>query len=94
MNRDQLKGKWKEFRGEVKKQWAKLTDDDLKHTEGDIDSLAGRIQQRYGDAKEKAKAKLDAIVHRLQGSRQKPPSESKPLQPDADIDEERKRGAA
>ncbi len=94
MNRDQFLGKWKEFKGEVRKQWAKLTEDDLEHTKGDMETLAGRIQQRYGDAKEKARAKLDQIVHRLQGSREKAPSESKPKQPSPPTDEQKKREAA
>ncbi|MGB4896249.1 MAG: CsbD family protein, partial [Nitrospira sp.] len=35
MNTDQFKGKWVHFKGEVKKQWGKLTDDDLMQVEGD-----------------------------------------------------------
>lgn len=52
MNTDQFKGKWVQFKGEVKKQWGKLTDDDLTQIEGDYDKFAGRIQERYGDKKE------------------------------------------
>ncbi len=52
MNTDQFKGKWVQFSGEVKKQWGKLTDDDLKQIEGDYDKFVGRIQERYGDKKE------------------------------------------
>ncbi len=52
MNSDQFKGKWVQFKGEVKKQWGKLTDDDLTQIEGDYDKFVGRIQERYGDKKE------------------------------------------
>ncbi len=52
MNTDQFKGKWVQFKGEVKKQWGKFTDDDLKQIEGDYDKFVGRIQERYGDKKE------------------------------------------
>jgi uncharacterized protein YjbJ (UPF0337 family) len=52
MNRDQFKGAWSQFKGELKKQWGKLTDDDLMKIEGDYDKYMGTIQQRYGDAKE------------------------------------------
>ncbi len=52
MNRDQFKGLWTQFQGELKKQWGKLTDDDLKQIEGDHDKFMGLIQQRYGDSKE------------------------------------------
>lgn len=52
MNSDQFKGKWVQFKGEVKKQWGKFTDDDLTQIEGDYDKFVGRIQERYGDKKE------------------------------------------
>jgi len=52
MNRDQFKGAWNQFKGELKKQWGKLTDDDLMKIEGDYDKYMGTIQQRYGDSKE------------------------------------------
>ena len=29
MNWDQIEGKWKQMHGAVRKQWGKLTDDDL-----------------------------------------------------------------
>ena len=52
MNRDQFKGAWKQFKGEVKTQWGKLTDDDLMKIEGDYDKFMGTVQKRYGDQKE------------------------------------------
>jgi uncharacterized protein YjbJ (UPF0337 family) len=52
MNRDQFKGQWKQFKGELKKQWGKFTDDDLMQIEGDYDKFAGKVQERYGDKKE------------------------------------------
>lgn len=52
MNNDQFKGEWKQFKGELKKKWGKLTDDDLLEAEGDYDKFLGVIQKRYGDKKE------------------------------------------
>jgi uncharacterized protein YjbJ (UPF0337 family) len=52
MNQDQIKGKWNQLKGEIKTKWAKMTDDDLLEVEGDIDKLAGTIQERTGDRKE------------------------------------------
>ena len=49
MNRDQFKGEWKQFKGELKNKWADLTDDDLLEAEGDYDKFFGVIQKRYGD---------------------------------------------
>jgi uncharacterized protein YjbJ (UPF0337 family) len=54
MNTDQLKGKWHEMKGEAKIQWGKLTDDDLEQVNGNAEKLVGRIQERYGYAREKA----------------------------------------
>jgi uncharacterized protein YjbJ (UPF0337 family) len=51
---DELAGKWKQFRGEVRKQWGMLTDDDFEYIAGKRDKLVGRLQERYGIAKEEA----------------------------------------
>jgi uncharacterized protein YjbJ (UPF0337 family) len=52
MNQDQVKGKWNQLKGEIKKKWARMTDDDFLEAEGDIDKLSGKIQERTGDRKE------------------------------------------
>ena len=52
MNADQLKGKWMQFKGELKTQWGKFTDDDLQPIEGNYDKFVGKTQERYGDKKE------------------------------------------
>jgi uncharacterized protein YjbJ (UPF0337 family) len=52
MNEDRLKGKWNQIKGELKKKWGKLTDDDLTYGEGQIDKMMGRIQERTGEKKE------------------------------------------
>lgn len=54
MNWDRIEGNWKIFKGRVKDQWGKLTDDDLDRAAGKRDQLAGRIQERYGIAKDEA----------------------------------------
>jgi uncharacterized protein YjbJ (UPF0337 family) len=48
MNTDQIKGMWKQLRGEAKVQWGKLTDDDLDQIDGSMDKLTGKLQERYG----------------------------------------------
>ena len=52
VNQDQFEGNWKQFKGDLKKQWGKFTDDDLLVIEGNYDKLQGKIQERYGDRKE------------------------------------------
>ncbi len=54
MNNDVFQGKWKQFTGRIKTQWGKLTDDDLDVADGHREYLVGKIQERYGVAKDKA----------------------------------------
>lgn len=59
MNSDQLQGKWKQVKGSIKERWGKLTDDDFDVINGQRDQLIGRIQERYGVAKEEAQKQVD-----------------------------------
>jgi uncharacterized protein YjbJ (UPF0337 family) len=59
MNWDQIEGKWTEMKGELRKKWAKLTDDDIEYIGGNKDKFVGRLQQRYGNSKEQAERDLD-----------------------------------
>ncbi|MGC2197021.1 MAG: CsbD family protein [Terriglobales bacterium] len=54
MNWEQAKGQWTQMKGSVRKQWGKLTDDDLDVINGERERLVGKIQERYGIAKEEA----------------------------------------
>jgi len=54
MNTDRIAGQWKQLNGKIKQQWGKLTDDDLKRAEGSSEYLAGKIQERYGVARDVA----------------------------------------
>jgi uncharacterized protein YjbJ (UPF0337 family) len=54
VNWEQTKGKWNQMKGAVKKQWGELTDDDLAVIAGQRDQLLGKIQERYGIAKDEA----------------------------------------
>jgi uncharacterized protein YjbJ (UPF0337 family) len=61
MNQDQLNGKWEQIKGRAKKAWGELTDDDIQRAEGSADKLYGIIQEKFGDAKETIKSRLDDI---------------------------------
>ena len=61
VNQDQLQGKWKQFKGELKQKWGDFTDDDLLAIEGSVDKLEGKIQERYGDRREESKRPHDAL---------------------------------
>lgn len=63
MNWDQFEGKWKQMRGAVKAKWGNLTDDDLTTIDGRQDQLIGKLQERYGIAREEAKKRADEWLH-------------------------------
>jgi uncharacterized protein YjbJ (UPF0337 family) len=65
MNADQIEGSWDVVKGKIQKQWGKLTNDDLDVIEGNRKEIAGRIQQRYGYAKERAERELNAWIKTL-----------------------------
>jgi len=59
MNWDRVQGNWTELKGKVREQWGKLTDDDLDVIAGRRQQFAGKIQERYGLAKEEAERQID-----------------------------------
>ncbi|UUZ91426.1 CsbD family protein [Paenibacillus sp. P25] len=54
MDDNVFKGKWKRLKGEVQKQWGKLTNDDLDVIDGQREKLVGKLQERYGHTKDAA----------------------------------------
>jgi len=59
MNWDEAAGKWNQWKGAVKERWGRLTDDDLTVIDGKRDILVGKLQQRYGLAKEQAEEQVN-----------------------------------
>ena len=64
MNRDRLEGKWKQFSGNVREQWGRLTDDRLSVIAGKHDQAAGKYQERYGVNLEDGARQLKQFLHR------------------------------
>jgi uncharacterized protein YjbJ (UPF0337 family) len=64
MNWDVIKGKWNQMKGEGRKQWGKLTDDDWEQIGGEKDKLFGRLQERYGWTKEQAEREAEQYFDR------------------------------
>jgi len=58
MNWDRIEGNWKQATGKAQEQWGKLTKDDMDVIAGRRDQLAGKIQERYGVAKDEAERQL------------------------------------
>ncbi len=65
MNWDQIEGKWKVLKGDVREKWAKLTDDDLESIAGKKDRLLGKLQQHYGRSREQAETDVNSWISKL-----------------------------
>ena len=65
MNWDRVEGNWKQFKGKVKEQWGKLTDDDLTEIAGKRDQLAGKLQARYGYEKARVEQEIDEFSRKV-----------------------------
>lgn len=62
MNRNISEGKWRQVRGMIKQQWGKLTDDQLEQVNGNMDRLAGQLQEQYGYSQEQARAEVNRFM--------------------------------
>jgi len=60
MNWDQIQVDWVQFKGKVRSNWIKLTDEDLTRIGGRRDELVRRLQARYGFAKAEAEREIEA----------------------------------
>lgn len=60
MDWNRVEGSWKQVKGAVKEKWGKLTDDDLDVINGRREQLEGKIQERYGFAKDQIRSDVDA----------------------------------
>lgn len=59
MNENKVEGNWKQFKGKMREQWGKLTDDDFDVIAGRRQQLAGKIQERMGIAQDEAERQID-----------------------------------
>jgi uncharacterized protein YjbJ (UPF0337 family) len=66
MNRDTLEGKWNQLKGQVRKQYGQLTDDDVARIQGDWEKFVGKLQERYGYPRAKAEAEAESFLERLE----------------------------
>lgn len=64
MNKHIIKGNWKQFKGEIKRKWGKLTDDQLDQIDGNREKLLGAIEESYGVERDEAKRQLEELESR------------------------------
>lgn len=62
MNADVFEGKWKQLRGRVKGEWARLTDDEIDQIDGDMTRLSGFIQEKYGKSRADAEKAIATLL--------------------------------
>ncbi len=62
---DVFEGRWKQLKGDLKRTWGKLTDDDLDRAEGNRDKLIGALQERYGWEKGHAEGEFDRFLESI-----------------------------
>jgi uncharacterized protein YjbJ (UPF0337 family) len=65
MDWNRIEGNWKQLKGNARQQWGKLTDDDMDRIAGKRTELAGRLQERYGIAREEADRQIDEWMKRV-----------------------------
>lgn len=76
MNKDIIAGKWKEIKGDLRKAWGNVTDDEWEKTKGDSTAIAGILQQKYGLAKEDASEKVGKFMEKYTSDTRKSLEES------------------
>ncbi|MBB02264.1 MAG: CsbD family protein [Rubinisphaera brasiliensis] len=65
MNWDQIEGQWKQVKGQAQQKWGKLTNDDLDVVAGKKEELIGRVQERYGLARDEAEKQVGEFESNL-----------------------------
>ena len=64
MNKDQVKGRAEQVKGNIKEGVGKAVGNDRLRGEGKVDQVAGKTQAGYGDAKDKAEEVIDRNIGR------------------------------
>jgi len=65
MNWDTVAGNWTQFKGKVKEQWGKLTDDEIDMIAGQRDQFVGKIQEAYGIGRDEAEKQIQGSERTL-----------------------------
>lgn len=66
MNENILKGKWHQALGAIKQRWGRLTDDDLSQIDGHAERFYGKLEERYGLAREDAERRYREFARNLE----------------------------
>lgn len=66
MNWDTIEGNWNKVKGAARQQWGKLNDDELEQLKGKREEMIGKIQERYGVARDEAEKQLKDFETRIE----------------------------
>jgi uncharacterized protein YjbJ (UPF0337 family) len=58
-NSNEMEGSWEELKGNLKKKYADLTDDDLLYEEGHEQEMWGKLQKKLGKTEKEIKSMFD-----------------------------------
>lgn len=64
MNKDIVKGYWKEIKGRLKLHWGELTDDEIAKMKGSYEELEGHLQKKYGYDQDRAKNEIQSFLYK------------------------------
>ncbi len=64
-NSDTLKGQWKQIKGQLREQWGRLSDDEIEQIRGSSQNLIGKLQERYGLARDEAEAQFARFMRNI-----------------------------
>jgi len=59
MDWDRLQEKWPQMRGQLRRRWGRLTEDDLDVIAGHREVFIGRVQERYSVDREEAQRRIE-----------------------------------
>ena len=88
MNWDQFAGQWTQMKGKMREAWGKLTDADLDIVAGNREKLVGKLQERYGFAKERA---LESVDKFIDGLKAEPKPNTHTYSPEAQSSDDNRR---
>ena len=69
MNKDIFGGNWKQFKGEVQKQWGWLTDNQFDQINGNFQKMVGAIQEKTGRARDAAEKEINEWAEKIRKMR-------------------------
>ncbi|MGE0632152.1 MAG: CsbD family protein [Pseudobdellovibrionaceae bacterium] len=80
-NENIISGKWKQIKGELQRKWGNLTGDEIDKMKGNVNSISGLVQERYGLAQEEARKQVNDLISNVidleDKNRQTEPPQSK-----------------